>query len=817
MESDEDDPFSSDDEAFLALANRPRGQSTQAYIQTQIALRKQQTQPQTPQQHVQQQRPQQMHQLIAPSDPAPIITTQSPQLNPGPIRPNIEGQGSKSPPIPTQNDLEFRSAGQLALLKAKNDQLEREKTQISEKLKRDFDQKSLDQNDLIKKLQDTIRKLEVEQKFQATEIREYKAKIKRRRLDENQRGTDVVMTDVSGTTPPLSKTAQPIQNQQVQAQLPPRHQVHPAVPVLQQRLSKPKGLPNRSQSSKNLEDNTLFIDRLLCYCIPGVDIPVMTFLDKIAISEKEFKTADFRSAPGESLKSSLLSYLSAYKTAEGIDSLISRLLKAIVEIIMFLLIDVQVIKDFTEQRSDLKHNRHKLLAIPFLLAIIHGCLTYRPKAINQIQQVFTLINFSLMLMDKYNFLIEPVLKTNEFYDRNVKLKLKSIQYEFLESLIVIYSLDLIEVLIMNCVHVPDKKKAMKEYLTHNKNRLLRLFQLVLSNFNHSSVNLMFSVVSILNATLNLWETDQEEEFPLTDNAILKSIIALATADDFEPRANWLVYGLNRSIGNNLDAELIADLVPDQIDLPFQVRPVCSKAHNKEQVAHNHQLHHTALSVLILQFCEKLILFDYQNEHSNTLTFLAKEPSVFKNLIMNMSKIQQFNFLHPRRRDHLNMKVTEVLSYSLKIIHLVKELYRLTPSDSQDTSEFNFTSDLSFELFVILSRISIPSKEDTTDPSTLFLLQYQQECPEMSRYFLTKLPNTRNLTTLNLTDPNEVQPMAQVLSNTPNGLEIPYDSETIDLAREILNNLVTADEADMFYSAMRLAEVSLDETPSSVRI
>ncbi|KAH3674327.1 hypothetical protein WICMUC_003399 [Wickerhamomyces mucosus] len=706
----------------------------------------------------------------------------------------------------TQNEL-LSAKGQVAVLKSRIEQLERAKRSELESLNKANQIKSNANISRIHALEEQVKRLEDDKRFMSTEMKSLRMHNKRRKkVDDSNNSTnnnDVEMEDAVTTSAPPIQTfpTTPI----------------PSVPIS---TSKQQHQPTRIDvaketiqlkftSAKYIEENSLFIDYISNYTAAGLESSVIDVLDNICIDD-QFKDDNnkYQLESYKPIKPFLSNFLSEYKKVYRLDEFLSRFIKLLINLIRFVMKDVTIIKDFSEKKSTSNDNRFKLISIPFLISLVHGSLNYRPKAILDENLIDQVLIFSVNIIKQFNHLIKP-LEFDEFHFRNKKLSINSIQYEFLEALIFIFTNDLFETVLVNNVHTKHRN-FVKSFLTTNYSGIVTYFKSVFSVY--SSINVMFSVASTLDATINIWEDDIDHDFPISNQDLIKSLTNLIF-ENIPIHRNWLVHGLNRCIGNNCDEPLIQQLIPQEVRcFPNPIHPL---EHNEFKLNNRHEEHSINLSFKILQFLEKSILYNFNNSKFDLIDFLNSDFTVLKNLILSISKLQELNFLHPR--SNLSYLRCQLISQSVKVLHLIWELTILNHTgntdDMNDEAQImspNLTPELSFELIIVLARISF-NNDQTSNEAVKFLIEfkrkYQSKYKDLifDKFANERFENINYLKSVDYENDFEVFKLVQTQMNFPNGLEFQYDYETIELSRDILSKFLTPDDSDNLFVAINANE------------
>ena len=306
--------------------------------------------------------------------------------------------------------------------------------------------------------------------------------------------------------------------------------------------------------------------------------------------------------------------------------------------------------------------------------------------------------------------------------------------------------------------------------------------------NTAQINVVFNIVELLVASVT------EETFAYNDtNLDEKLILSLLKVFliDIPIREDFMFYGLNRILGNNCDFLKIDSVIPKDHDhlnnylivipqpIPFDI-----ETPHQFRIDMNHEYHLLILRIKIAELFLSLIIT------KQTFDFLYNKEH-FKSLIRVIG-FEQNHIAQSPRSKHVYLRL-QLISMLVKIIDYLTQ-------DLRDASELIY-SELMYEIFVVFLRIAFGADSLSIDAHKL-LVKIRNRPGGKSLTVFNKWCETRarQLNHVSLLNFN-VETVANVESDFANGLEFPYESETVELARNILNRFVDHDEAENLYVNM----------------
>lgn len=445
-------------------------------------------------------------------------------------------------------------------------------------------------------------------------------------------------------------------------------------------------------------------------------------------------------------------------------------------------------KDLLELLKVSYHHRDvPRMGMPFILALIHGSVNFRILAVSQ-----SLVRFLLRNLSEFPRQLAHLLSLDT--EESTYTSGTTPQLKLLDKLSLVLSLDLMESLVVISVqHGPNFNRdlwvlsdwdstILSVFLPENIERLKIVGQ----------INVVHSVVEMLSASLG------EGNFALGDLAVsqvLVNSLIKALFCDIEIKKGFQFYGLNRMVGNNGDLQMALDAispVPGSsfeevlLTLPTAVKPKVQDERAKCEQNLNHEKHVLALRARIVTLLELLTAF-------GGLAYLNSEVNI-KSIVRVMS-IEQNAMMSMPRSKHISMR--------LSIIGVIARLLYFVVDEYKNINELIYPETL-YEIFVVLMRIAFGL--DLLAPEAKRLLReirvskkftgpvFNGWCEERSRE-VAHIHIGRNITTKGL------EALCLAESDFANGFEFPYDSETVEISRELLGLCVNHDEADNLYYNM----------------
>lgn len=513
-------------------------------------------------------------------------------------------------------------------------------------------------------------------------------------------------------------------------------------------LSKVMVTPARTHN-----DAFLFHDHIWNHCIHGASRLLVLFLDHICL---DFDVrAGLNVSANLPISRSIMEFLMDKKNLR-LDDLLYEFCEAVCETIGGLL-------------------KKAILSVPFLLSLVHAAITFKPLAVTP-RLLRYLIPHTVDILHQSTFLLDSSQDEEDFINYH------DVPYHHLvlEKFVLIASSDILETLM--CLASPHA--FIHEAWTLVPADLV--FKLLPENTERfratAQINLVFNVVEMLmsSITANLFAFNDGA----TNDAIVRSLLKVFLID-IPIKDDYMFYGLNRFIGNNSDiVNLEAVVAPRE---PIHGKAIYASAcplvqlaskPSRANVAH-HDRHLLHLRVRIVSLLEALVSI-----HQSTSILNTKE--YMKSMVRIMGFEQNAIMKSPRSKlVHLRI---DIISHFIRIFYyIVKE--------SRNINTLLYPETL-YEVFVILMRIAFGSDLLAVDAQHLLgeIRGQNVYTPVFNQWCEARSRQLHHVDTL---EPS----ISKIESDFANGLEFPFELETIELAREILSICVSHEEADNLYLNM----------------
>ena len=650
---------------------------------------------------------------------------------------------------PIGNDIQsrlFQADGEIATLKAQLILLQNTKRDELNSLRQSYDALKKSKEEEASALKEAVLKLEDDRKFLKNELVTTTA-LKRRKIDngnsQQQKGpnssTDVdqLVFEASAESDSTSIPSQTIQ-----------------------------------RVIRVQHETSALIDQIWKYCIPGSNRSSIEYLSKICIDFDIETLYGYKLDKMTAVSSFISNVLMTLKTSR-LDELIER--------VSFLLLDV------IEQAVAGKQR----LSVPFLLSLIYCIISFRPAAVTK-PVIIKLVQQCSQLSLGYMFLLNPNLEEEADFDNYHDVPDQVIA---IERFILICCLDLIEKLttIGSGYDMQFIRQIWNDQSVLPKSLVSSCLPLNGERFKSvAQVNLVFNVVEMLTASIT------EETFgfnqPASDVNIIQSLMKILLLD-IPIKDGFKFYGLNRFIGNNCDLNMIDLMVPVKHDnlnnylvaIPLPVYKDLESALNPRDLQHNHEAHLLNLKIKVCELFQSIIIT------KQTIDFLMDKEH-FKSFVRIIHLEQTYMANDPRSsvihsRVHLIGQIVKIMNYLTQDLHEASDL---------------IYSETMYEMFVALLRIAFGADSLSLDAHKLLLKirsQGHYDITVFNKACELRARQLNHLTTDDYSSKGGGKLLANVESDYANGLEFPYESETVELSREILNRFVNHEEADNLYFNM----------------
>lgn len=437
--------------------------------------------------------------------------------------------------------------------------------------------------------------------------------------------------------------------------------------------------------------------------------------------------------------------------------------------------------------------RDKLtLPVPFLISMINSAISFKSSAVSEslvlllTKELATILKRFLHLLD-WAFEAEDPLLGNHG---------KTYQEQVLDRFTITLLFDVIENAVMLATQYGSSfVKSLWNSDLMDVELVLKLLPENTERFKSAAQpNLLFNFVEMFSSSLI------EDGIALSDERLEKQLVTSLIKVfliDVEIKHDSMFFGLNRALGNNLDLVKILQMVPDD-PMPLTGQPFVSvpcptdeKGLSKVErfrMLEAHEHHILSLRLRIAIFLESLITAP----SAKTMGILTCKESMKS--IVRIIALEQNQIIHQPRSKHIHMRIS-IVGIFLKVLYFIA-------GEIENINTIIYPETL-YELFVVLMRIAFGSdtltQEATKILTSIRCLGYVH-VPVFNKWCEGR---ARQVAHFNAYDasPEKLAELAAIESDFANGLEVPYEQDTIEIAREILSLCVNHDEADNLYFNM----------------
>lgn len=518
-----------------------------------------------------------------------------------------------------------------------------------------------------------------------------------------------------------------------------------------------------------------FCDHLWHYTINGSKRSTMDYLSKICVEEPVSSTS-ITISPRTSLSSVLWDYLMTKKDVR-LDNLVNQFAEQ-----MILLINQM-------------HSTDTLLPVPFLISLVHASINFKNSAVNDLLVTFLVKEVS-QILEKFVFLLDIGEEEEEsFLDHhNV-----TYQQRVLENFTLILCFDLLEnVVLISTQFGPTYVSQLWKPDVMNVALLMRILPENTERFKSAAqINLVYNFVEMLFASLI------DEGFAIDNDylneLLVKSLIKVFLID-ISVKDDFMFYGLNRLLGNNRDLEKISQMVPTKtvlnealVSIAHPVQPVTLGENEQFTIALKHESHLLNLRLRIVTLLESLIVCTSPSR----ISLLNLKENI--KLVVRIIGFEQNIVIHQPRSKYTHMRL-EIMAVLVRILYYITE-------ETRNINTLIYPETL-YEIFVVLMRIAFGSDSLSFEAHKLLSEIRGKGITDIGVFNKWCEFRSREMAHVNLHDvrPDNLQELSNIECDFANGLEFPYEQETVEIAREILGVCVNHDEADNLYYNMNCEDL-----------
>ncbi|RCK55649.1 DNA damage checkpoint protein LCD1 [Candida viswanathii] len=643
----------------------------------------------------------------------------------------------------------FQADGEIATLRAQLLQLQNQRQKEVAELTNSLNAARQSSEDQVVLLKTAVQRLEDEKRFLNNELMATND-FKRRKTAHGKFMTPHQSVQEGNNVKMVQEPVQVEPNKEVV--------MEPVVPIV---IAKPIQKIVQLQN-----DSSLLVDQLWNHCIIGSKRTSFEYLSKIRLDLDLELSSGLKILKRTAIMSSIVEFLMMNKNST-LDRLVESFTLSLMELI--------------EKLLKLKN----ILSVPFLVSLIHCSITFRPAAVKE-RLLTELVRRLSKMAQGWAFLLDSNLDEDDLANYH------EVPYQVmvLEKFIFVSCLDLIERLVaVSSISKPEVIRSLWQKDTLSQALIKSCLPENSERFkNTAQINVVFNIVEMLAASVT------EDTFAFNDTRLDESIISSLLKVfliDIPLRQDFMFYGLNRILGNNSDFLKIDSVIPVDHDhlnnyLVLLPQPVPFNIATPAQfrVSMNHEYHLFTLRVRVAQLLLGLIVT------KETFDFLYNREH-FKSMIRVIGFEQNYIARYPRSK-HIHLRI-QLIGILVRIIDYLTQ-------DLRETNELIYGEQM-YEMFVVFLRIAFGADSLSIKAHELLAKIRNQprfvELPVFNKWCETRARELNHISP----HTNSGDTIASVESDYANGLEFPYESETVELARDILNRFVDHDEAENLYFNM----------------
>ncbi|QPG74237.1 hypothetical protein FOA43_001562 [Brettanomyces nanus] len=732
------------------------------------------------------------------------------------------------------NDKLLTLKGENAILRAQLERIAKEQDEEHDKMRSKYLGMIQDKDSKITALNDTVGRFKDENEFLTSENKTLSTKYIRGSQGENRKKRRVEEVDETRLSTQMP-TETPTQIG--------------AVPSTLVQSGDTIRVAIVNQATIFQDEKMLFIESISSQGIPGMSQTIFGYLSRISscflYQYKDFQVGN----RGESIKTSIVNYLIGFENKNRIDLLLSDFVEILLDYVLGSLeMHDEINQGLKGIESSSEHNSsacsgtvswldaHKdkkgdgsvLLPLPYLLALVRFSLNYRPKAISTevledtTKKIVSILKSfpEILKQDMFYLSLGGEEKSLEHQEHasdekegqdptDFQIEEKTMHVRILEVFTVCYSMDILESLSKLSIfsksfsggddYEEDDEDKTAKTLGAFWNHIPRdlVVNTLLSTktpaiFVHSTVEIMISSITgtkFAFENAGLFTEDQARE---TKVAVFENLITLLDKGGLDTDLNINIYGLNRAIGSNSYTSLLELLTPVNglTDIPVTHSPGAYKSILfPESRSDSMKLEFLVLKIRlkILQMFELYLSYDRGGDIEED-----KLVHLISALVSVLGKQQEMVLRAPRSKN-IPLRM-ELISTIVRLIHFM--VSPQGPGSVQGLPSITLR-----EMVIALLRISADSLKNLSIEyvSRLRLID-AFKYPIFSESFETYLMDKFGF--IDEVEYNEEEQFkterTQVEVSSSNGMEINYDDETIDMARDVIGQCITSDEADMLH-------------------
>lgn len=513
-------------------------------------------------------------------------------------------------------------------------------------------------------------------------------------------------------------------------------------------------------------------DHLWRYTVNGSACSTMDYLARVCV-EEPFAVGDLSVRERTPLLACLWEYLMRKKDLR-LDTLVELFCGEVLALVRHFLAGYEL-------------RPASILYVPFLVSLVNACISFKSSAVTK-SLIERLVADMCAFLAKFVFALQNEAEEEEFLMHHDKTD----QQRLLENFTLVLCFDLLE----NAVTFATQfEAAFVSHLWTDVIHVALLRQILPENterfISATQINLVFNFVEMLSASLT--ESSFASGNAVLNQTVVKSLLKVFLID-ISIKDDFLFYGLNRVVGNNADLAKVSQAVPEKPTatgnnpLVSIAGPISkSELNTKERFTREaaHELHLLTLRVRTVTLLEALLL-------SGNMDLLNLKENI-KSLVRIVG-FEQNHIMHQPRAKHIHMRLSIIGGFIRILYYIIDEHRNINTLIYPETL---------YEIFVVLMRIAFASDSLSGQAHELLSSIRSRGVTDIGVFNKWTEFRSRETAHINLYDsrPNKYVELGDIEGDFANGLEFPYDEETVEIAREILGVCVNHDEADNLYYNM----------------
>ncbi|SCU95720.1 LAFA_0G01860g1_1 [Lachancea sp. 'fantastica'] len=535
----------------------------------------------------------------------------------------------------------------------------------------------------------------------------------------------------------------------------------------------------------------LFIQSIISHRLKGSEMTTLEILNHVRLAEiRDFTFRDFEISDGDSVGKGIFDLLMARK----------RSLLKLDQFIEFLLESLAVlIKEISENSKECK------TAIPFLVALMHHSVTFRPSAVRP-----------TALKDLFHFMIDLVRTNRGILKKSLAKSPLHLdvgpnifQYELIRILIVLYAFDTLEDSLKTLQSLPlqcqlaciDKSfcEAVNELsrlsLTISYQPVLNVIYNTMEIFNCIANMLLESPVLAQTVPYSWWDNVKNRFYQVLTKTASNNEMRETDNDSLFLPNETNIYGLVRNIGDNYNGRFISQLVSKHE--PRAIPQVILKDFPQTELI-------TPKSIDVEWWCLKLKIGIVQlfGKLSTIYRTDPIEKVMIKVLTRQMAQTQEILLTVLLGQDSENIHI--YYEYFSGLLRLIFQIWHERGCD------LGLINEVESELTVCLWRVVFGT--DTEDEALMNKMEMAEHKTLVDQFDAMTLQAESELfeDAFDGIDINFVKEELESLSfsRCQEVMGVGVDMGLKEMAKKMLEGITSMEDADVLYLTMRGNEVTM---------